>query len=507
MGDEAFYASSVWALASHPLGWPNLGNEGENFSYFNMLLPAVGAALRPLLGLDVILFTASAATMAALNAALGLHAFLSSRPVIRFGSFESVVLVLAVSAASWFPTWLVSSPQVAFVVPLTIAVWFWTRERDVRDSTVVATALAALFGALLTKVVVAASLVVLTLPRLIVRLRSFSSSLRVVVAAAGVIAIGGAALMLYAYGALFFSSVKLGPDSFVALVYEGGTVRSAWPMLAHDLGIVLMVVAAFRLMSMPNATALMIGALAASFYPFLMRANFICVAVVLALAAIENPDRLARNRWLVLGAYVLTLPAIIVSEPSGKGTAWIWFATSVGLVISALPLAGKRNWSRGAALWFATTAAATAIVLAGAARGTLPVPPGDGQLKPAVQDIWRAVRERTRSDTLVFTDQTGREPRLLTGWNTYAASGQRQIFIANWYQSRALRTDANARERRLQMNDDVLAGRRSPDEVPTRGSYDRFAAVVALAHRMPPPWKLIYSNTDYALYEWSAVAD
>jgi hypothetical protein len=52
---------------------------------------------------------------------------------------------------------------------------------------------------------------------------------------------------------------------------------------------------------------------------------------------------------------------------------------------------------------------------------------GQGDLTPAMRDIWRAVRHRTPPTALIFTDQTGDDSRLDGGWNTYAMLGERQV--------------------------------------------------------------------------------
>ena len=139
----------------------------------------------------------------------------------------------------------------------------------------------------------------------------------------------------------------------------------------------------------------------------------------------------------------------------------------------------------------------TLLMLFASARGTLVLNsgwPGSAALTPQVRDIWLAVREYVPSDALIFTDQTGRDGGLTTGWNTYVLNGQRQVYIAAWVQSRQLYADPAAREARLQTNDDVLSGQLDPAQIKTSRQYGSFFAVVSPGRRPLPRWHQIYAN-------------
>ena len=147
----------------------------------------------------------------------------------------------------------------------------------------------------------------------------------------------------------------------------------------------------------------------------------------------------------------------------------------------------------------------TVLMLLASARGTLVLNsgyPGGAAITPLVRDIWLAVRGRVPSDALIFTDQTGRDPGFITGWNTYVLNGQRQVYLASWFQSPQLQSDPAARDARLQINYDVLSGQLDPARVKTSRQYGSFFAVVSIAKRPLPRWKLVYANGDYALYRW-----
>ena len=123
-------------------------------------------------------------------------------------------------------------------------------------------------------------------------------------------------------------------------------------------------------------------------------------------------------------------------------------------------------------------------------------------LTPQARDIWSAVRDRVPRDALVFTDQSGRRPTLLAGWNTFAMQGQRQIYHSNWYQSLTLRNAPELRDARLAENDDVLSGRRAPADISVSRRYDGYYAVVSIGRKMDTHWQRIYANDLYAIYRW-----
>src|SRR5271154_2124151 len=100
------------------------------------------------------------------------------------------------------------------------------------------------------------------------------------------------------------------------------------------------------------------------------------------------------------------------------------------------------------------------------------------ELTPEVKDIWSAVRHLTPPDALIFTDQVDETINPLGGWNTYAFSGQRQIFLSSYYTAFELRSDEARLRQLLSINDSVLRGTKSPAEVPTRSHYDSMFAVI-----------------------------
>jgi hypothetical protein len=494
-------------------GWPNLANEGEVYFYVNFLFSSVGAVLVRILPLDSFLFICSCAAVAVLGTGLAVHAYLSERPIERIMTPEAAILGLALISAGRTPYWNVVSPPVIFVVPLTFAVWFWVvqaRRSNMASSIAIVASVA---GSALSKPLSAATLVPMAFSTVIPRLNRMSKGALIVLTILPVVSAGYAARMAVQYLPFFMRMIhagmtSLGPRSYDLIVHGGYSIRAAWPYLAQDAGIVLMIVAAFRLMNWREASALALGLVLTLVYPFLTWINFVCAAVILALAAIDEDAALGRARRLVIGIFVLISFPMIVADDAGLSTGLVWVTIITAVVVAAID-ATRSAAGSGVfglrAMMAPTVLMVTLLMLLAAARGTLVLNsgwPSAAVLTPQVRDIWLAVRDRVPSDALVFTDQTGRDPGFITGWNTYVLNGERQVYIASWYQSPQLQADPDAREARLRTNEDVLSGRLDPAHVRTSRPYGSFFAVAAIGRKSLPDWQLIYANKDYALYKW-----
>jgi hypothetical protein len=117
-----------------------------------------------------------------------------------------------------------------------------------------------------------------------------------------------------------------------------------------------------------------------------------------------------------------------------------------------------------------------------------------------VRQIWLAVKERTPSDALIFTDQTGIEPTLLGSWNTYAFISARQIFVSNLYINSTTRNNRQHALDLLRENDAVLNGKLRPPQLTLRGRYSGYFAVISRVRPVPAGWVEIFENDRYALY-------
>jgi hypothetical protein len=117
-----------------------------------------------------------------------------------------------------------------------------------------------------------------------------------------------------------------------------------------------------------------------------------------------------------------------------------------------------------------------------------------------VWDIWRAVRELTPPDSLVFIDQTRDMWSLLGGWNSYARTGQRQVYLADYIMIPELRIDPSKRQVARNVNESVLRGAVRPSELATRRRYGSFFAVLPRSRSAVTSWTKVHENDGYALY-------
>ena len=187
----------------------------------------------------------------------------------------------------------------------------------------------------------------------------------------------------------------------------------------------------------------------------------------------------------------------------------IWVICLGGAVLLAILSAGHRELKpllplRMSVLIAVTTSAVAGLGLAGVARGTIIVNPGyrsGPALSPEVRDVWSAVRRLAPRDSLIFTDQVDDSANVLGGWNTYAVSGQRQIYLSSYYTSLELRTDEKKLQAKLGLNAKVLSGALKPSEVPTRYEYNSAFAVVSVSRATPAGWMRIYDNGSYAIFQ------
>ena len=145
-----------------------------------------------------------------------------------------------------------------------------------------------------------------------------------------------------------------------------------------------------------------------------------------------------------------------------------------------------------------TVAVLLLIALTSDEMGTLRCKRWPGQLLTVDDyDIWSNVRKITPCESLIFTDRTGPEQvTITTGWNYYAATGERQLYQGGYNNSLVPQL-----EFRLMTNRAVLQGVVSPTEVSLRRDYESFFAVVTRNTSVPSHFRTIYENSSYRLYE------
>jgi hypothetical protein len=501
-GDLVYYSTAIVSLATQFYPYLNLGYEPQPFnSYFNMLFPALGAALGRVVALDPFLFiAASGGALFILSLGLTLHLYVKGTGVLARGrhvALSAFTLVLAIIVANRSPYWVISSIPVIHAVPLTVVTVYWARKRNTRAQ-LMALALA-IIGSALSKVVGAAVLAPFALAMLLPRFLRGFRSIRILVGIATIAAAAYAAIVLYQLG-FVFGLVPLGPSSF-GMIHNDAPFATAFPDILRDCSAVILAVAGFLLADWLVASVIAFGFLLFLVYPFLFYFNFICASIILGLVACDQPERLWKHRMLVVGGLLLSLPSGVLIDSAGpwsglfglvcvSGTVWIGVSREQPIT----------RLSQGR-----TSAAALLLLcfgLVAVARGNLILDSQwqSGVLTPQVRQIWLAARERTPPDALIFTDQTGMEPTLLSGWNTYAFIGARQIFVSNLFMNSAVRLNPERASEILAKNDAVLNGTLSPPQLPLRGHYSSYFAVVSNARKVPPQWVKIFENKQYSLY-------
>jgi hypothetical protein len=504
-GDVAFYAGNIWALAdqAYPhfdLGYADSGSVG----YFNQFYPALGAALLHLPNFDPFLFLlASGATSYVLLSALMVHLYVADRVSRPIGQLDLLLLTLCVVVAARYPYWVVESIPMVFVPALTIAVWWMAERGRHKHAWSVAAILAALSGSVLSKVVSAAVLVPLSTTGVWSSIGKLPSAAKLfLLMIAGVFGVYSAAMLLHFLPILATISA-LGPESF-------RTPR--WFFVSRDMGAGMMMVLAWTIVDWSVALSLSLGVITFLAFSFMFQVNFVCVSIVLGLILISVRPMPILARMLGAVAFALSLPAAVLSDYAGASSGLPWIACIGGAtVVAALTASGSSALKpemtfRKMAAVAATTLTVTAFGLIGVARQSIIADSGwhftqSQPLTPALKEIWSAVRERTPKDALIFTDQVDDTEYILGGWNTYAYSGQRQIYLSSYYTNLELRSDKQKLQQILATNKAVLEGIRPPQSVRVRRSYSSFYAVVSDGMAVPPDWRPVFRNDRYALYQ------
>jgi hypothetical protein len=390
-----------------------------------------------------------------------------------------------------------------FVPALTISVWWMADRGRHAFGWGVAAMLAGLAGSVLSKIVTAAVLVPLGSAGLWSRVRALPHPARLAVLAVGGIFGVYSLVMLFHFIPLFLAYAALGPESF-------RTPR--WYFVCRDAGALLMLALAWLIADLPVALALSVGLTTFLAFSWVFQVNFVCVSIVLGLILISGAGSSAFVRGLALTAFALSLPALVLGDQASASSGAIWIACLGGAVLAAtlgangIATVAPRLTLKTSASVAIATLLVTGLGLVGVARGSIIADSGwhfaqPERLTPALKEIWSAVRERTPKDALVFTDQVDETENVLGGWNTYAYSGQRQVYLSSYVTNSSLRIDKQQIREILSINRSVLDGSRTPGTVPTQRKHNSFYAVVSASHAAPSNWRLIFENRQYALYD------
>jgi hypothetical protein len=312
------------------------------------------------------------------------------------------------------------------------------------------------------------------------------------------------AFMLRVYLPTYLHEFRLGALSWQT-VHDLGWAGLSVPVVGKDVGMLVLAIAAFRIGGVQLGMAALAGALTYLALPDLFNAAAITAILLVASALIARAKHDTRGQGWSGFAAVLLVAAPILWEPAGRWVGVLW-AVCIGAVswFSLTSGSGRSDYKRTMPLKrhvSAWVAVITVLSFLAAALGALHVPPAPyyvERFSPQVRDIWQAVRERTPSNALIFT-QTGPDISRLSGWNDYSLSAQRQFYISTWGAG-PFRIDSAAREERLAANEAVLSGKLLPSSLPLQNSYSDYYAVM-VNQRMPPAYfELRYRNKAYSLY-------
>lgn len=512
-GDMTYYTTGLQLLSTYGLPLPQFGLEGERVgvaAYFtNQLFIILGAAVSKAIPVDPSLFLISSTFISyVVGISLVVVAFKDDLSPEGISMPVLILLALVILSAGRYPFWIVESPSVSHALVLAVCV-LWLALKSEKNTIVSGASLAAaIVGSALSKIVAFGVLVPLSLAPSISLIARASLRVRIVflilLAIGGIYCLG----MLAKYLPLFLSIGRFGPETFLYVITDGLPLQRGIVFVLRDLSVVLLLTAWFRMFKLPMAIALSVGALSFLLNAFLFQINHGVVLLATAMLVIANPASLLVAPISTFLGVALALPAFLSADYTGSSAATVWLVSMTGTICCACVLLkpeNKGSFFKKISLQLSMAAVIAIFLFAIAVeRGLLRVESSSNNIIPAsAADIWQQVKIRTEKDILVFTDQTSPTNwDMLGGWNNFALTGERQVYVANWMQT-SLRGDSSRREQVFATNDAVLSGALSPDKVPTSHIYGGFAAVVSSQRHMKELWQLVYKNKDWALYQWS----
>ena len=498
--DSAAYGGMLWyvvkvvSATESIIPFRDLLADGEKMIYAEAGTSFVGAALSWLPGFDPILYhAATLPTFAVASLCIGLAVFLGDRTVPSPAAAVAGTL-LAVAVVP-YATWVTETPPAAFALPLAFSLWrVWRDELDARWIAVLSAVVA--LDYFQTKVIAIMALGLVLVGVIVERNRRRPDFLRLAAIGAALLALGAAVVigLLFAFASWYAGLAK--PKSLPLDALRGLTDGD---LDAHSVALALLVageiVLAVALARARSWTLLV--AFAATVLPswFLSGYGFdIAIGTEIFLAALLVLDGARLDLRLALAAGTLLALSVATREALG---------TEPGVVLALVLLA-----SFGSVVLGRSHAVALRAVVVGAASlaAVLAVASGFDVGDPAVavtrtdRDIWAEVHDRVPEDALVFTTMTGLEVTPHRGWNNYPAIAGRQLFIAGWYDGRLV-SHPEDRDRKLALNRAVLSGRLRPDELRLSRRFDGYYAVAESGAKLPPSFRRLYENADYALYE------
>ncbi len=508
MGDTTIYVGLANTMVNRLFPLYNLGAEGFHQFYGNTGTALVAAALLPYKWFDPYLFFATSLValtllpIGALLLQLGRSARARGEP--RLGRFDCLIVGGLIFGAFRFPSDMVGSPPFAFFIPVVFStVYFWSISsgsiRSLEGSVVTG-----VLGSALSKVVSVVVLLPLALPDLAtIFFRKAGRSQIVVVGAGAFFLLFYAAVLLATYLPFFSKFGGFGPQSVNSiLIYHAPLDLPFACALARDLGALVLAIAVTGTRLPGLILGVWAGVAAYLVMPFLFYTSLTAAALTTALVYVVRPLNFVAQRRALFIAAVLLIPSTVFNEPGGTFVVVAWFMAVYAVLYASLfrgeEAIHRSSWDRHARP-AGLLAALCAVLLWGAATGSIHVGPDTFLFTPDIRDIWLAVKQRTPVGSLIFTDQTGPTESRTGGWNDFALAAQRQFYIASWTAT-TLRFDAALRAARLNHNEAVLDGREMPSSLQLSRSYDGYYAVLAMSRDPPPGATLIYENASYRLF-------
>jgi hypothetical protein len=512
-GDMVFYTTSIKLLLAYGLPLAQLGLEGEiagfGTYFINLLFPVLGAGISKFIAIDPSLFLICSTMMTyVVGISVVVVAFRDDICSEGLQTPVLILLVLAILAAGRYPFWLVESPPVSHALILTICI-VWLAIKSEKNPVFSAVGfVSAILGSALTKVVTFGVLVPLSLTHSMPLIKRASLRVRIALFFLATIASIYCLVMLAKYLPLIISTGRFGSETLLYVITDGIHLRTGIVYVMRDLSALILIAGWFRMLKLPMALALSIGALSFLVNVFLFQINHGVILLSTAMLIVANPARLSAAPVMVFIGIIFALPAFLTSDPTGITAPVAWLIAIGGAfscILIFLKSSEKDSYLSKIAFRLSFVAMIGAILLAiSIERGLLRFEsPRSNLIQASAVDVWKQVRLRTDRNVLVFTDQTSSTGwEMLGGWNNFSLSGERQIYVANWVQT-SLRSNSKRRQEVFATNDAVLSGVLSPDNVLTSRTYSGFVSVVRRQRKMPASWLPVYHNEDWAIYQWA----
>ncbi len=521
-GDIAHSAGVVHMMAAHLFPTYNLGSEGDMQSLSNPQTALIGAALLRIPGFDAMLFlVCSNAVYYGLWLAISLAAVnIYSGAPMRTTSAASLIVILALAAVR-YPSFIVDSPAVSLALPLVFSVSLLAEQARGRLVPSVGTAVGVVIGSACSKLVLVIPLGLLAVydalaaaPTHLRRDRIKPMHVALVVTASLIAALY-VVESLRDWGPVYWRLFEPGPETRLAITRDHITDPLIIAVTAaRDIGWVLLGFGVARLGLRRLTAAYCVAVATELIYPYLFYSAAVMGILLIPIALLLFKDRAAiPSRLLWIGS-LLMLPFPLSRDYLGSQTSYVYLPCYGALCwLAIMPPRNAGACVRWASFRLTIALAGVGVIgLVAAGSGVLRFDSGlkfnaQSALTPGMYDMWRAVRSDTPRDALIFTDVTGDLPFVASGWNSYAASGERQIYISSWMTSfNYLRIDEAARAKRLFLNAEVLDGAISPDDLELSRRYGSYYAVVHRFRPVPSDFSPVYENAELSLYSIPAKA-